>query len=92
MDSLIHPPQKKKSSAQQRHFYTSPEIRGGFSEKIMVLTPVTGDFLTLRFLSTMPEADYEIARITVTKTHIRKIIDVLCKSAAYYPEKPKGDK
>jgi len=40
----------------------------------------------------MPEADYEIARITVTKTHIRKIIDVLCKSAAYYPEKPKGDK
>ncbi|MFA6309795.1 MAG: hypothetical protein WC677_08730 [Clostridia bacterium] len=35
---------------------------------------------------------FEQSRIMVTGEHVKKIIDILCKSANYYPKQPKIDK
>ncbi len=42
---------------------------------------------TLRFSTVMPEAVYEACRVQTSVAHLRAIVDVICRSIDYYPEK-----
>ncbi|BDD87986.1 hypothetical protein [Desulfofustis limnaeus] len=49
------------------------------------------DLCMLRMSATLPEGLFEQAKIMTTKSHLRSLIDVLCKQLEYYPE-PKEKK
>ena len=45
---------------------------------------------TLRFYSALSDRLSECCRIQTSVTHLRQIVDVICRNIGYYPTKPKS--
>lgn len=77
----------KKEIKQEHSVILRPDVPTIFSEQLRVAHRKDGMFL-LSWLQSVPETFIEQARILVTKEHIKLIINSLCETANYYPEKP----
>lgn len=43
---------------------------------------------TLRFFTALPEGKMEACRVQTTLSHLKKIVDVICRSLDYVPDTP----
>ena len=88
-------PRKRKSESQQLEIDMSklPKVSDASLRLVWVdrmEIAVRGDepLVTLRFYSAVVDHLSEVSRIQTSVTHIKAIIDVLCRNIEYYPSRP----
>ena len=66
----------------------SPTVASIWVDNMQLLTRSDSDTATLRFNTLLPEASYEACRLQTPVAHVRRMIDVMCRTLDYYPERP----
>jgi hypothetical protein len=62
-----------------------PDLPTLWVDTMEMLSRSEPQVVLMRFFSIVPEALVEVARIQTPLVHVRRMIDVLCKSLNYYP-------
>ncbi len=88
-------PHKRKSESRQLEIDMSklPKVSDPSLQLVWVdrmEIGVRGDvpLVTLRFYTAMVDHLSEVSRLQTSVTHIKSIIDVLCRNVEYYPSRP----
>ena len=88
-------PRKRKSELQQLEIDMS-KLPKEFNPRLQLIwvdrmeIAVRGDtpVATLRFYTAMVDHLSEVSRLQTSVTHIKAMIDVLCRTMEYYPSRP----
>ena len=88
-------PRKRKSESQQLEIDMSklpkvldPSLQLVWVDRMEIVLRGDAPIVTLRFYSVMGDHLSEACRLQTSETHIKAIIDVLCRNIEYYPSRP----
>lgn len=88
-------PRKRTSESQQLKIDLSklpkefnPSLQLVWIDRMEIAVRGDTPVATLRFYTAMVDHLSEVSRLQTSVTHIKSIIDVLCRNVEYYPSRP----
>ena len=88
-------PRKRQSESQQLKIDMSklpkelnPSLQLVWIDRMEIAVRADTPVATLRFYTAMVDHLSEVSRLQTSVTHIKSIIDVLCRNVEYYPTAP----
>ncbi len=88
-------PRKRKSESRQLEIdigklpkQSDPSLRLTWVDRMEIAVRGDVPVVTLRFYSAVVDHLSEVSRLQTSATHVKAIIDVLCRNMEYYPSRP----